>query len=189
MRVERAESVANAFREQIQHRRFSTGMEYGCGTGLLGSLLQDQFDQLFMVDSSSEMLKMLDEKLQQNDISHLKTVQIDLMSEDAPQPVDVLFSLMVLHHVEDIALMLDRWITTVNAGGVLMISDIEEEDGSYHLDGDTWHNGINSSQLSEQLATKGLINIQQTTAYTIQKDIEGVNKSFPVFLITAQKPV
>lgn len=187
MKVERAQSVAKHIMKKLTDRPYHIGMEYGCGTGLLGSIIREYFDKLIMADTSSNMLKVLDKKIELNGITNMKTVLIDLLTENIDEKVDILFSLMVLHHIKNIDLILEKWNTIIHDKGILFIADIDEENGLFHYDGETEHNGINRVQLMNKLRNIGYTHITDETAYIIKKEVNNIEKEFSVFLITATK--
>ena len=55
-RVERANAVAAAIREQVRLSQTMTALEYGCGTGLLSFALQEELGPITLADSSNGML-------------------------------------------------------------------------------------------------------------------------------------
>jgi len=70
----------------------------------------------------------------------------------------------------------------------LLISDLDKEDGSFHTDGTTdVHLGFERSELQGWAEAAGFENVSFSTAFAIQKTINGAEKTFPVFLMSAQK--
>ena len=187
MRVERAKIIAEKIINYFNGKHFQTGMDYGCGTGLLGFFLQEQFEKLYMVDSSESMLEVLRQKIKSSGITNMFVENLDLLKNNFNNKVDVLFNLMVLHHIEDIEGILQAWYNILNNQGFLIISDLEKEDGSYHADGNTVHNGIDKLELKNSLKKLGFTNIYDETGYVVTKEVNGIMRDYPIFLIIAQK--
>jgi SAM-dependent methyltransferase len=118
----------------------------------------------------------------------MKPVLINLEQEDYPEHFDIIYSQMVLHHVDDVSVILKKFFRMVNPGGYLAIADLYTEDGSFHGEGFTGYKGFDVEDLTKELAGEGFINITHHTCFTIQKITEqGTTKDFPVFLIVARK--
>lgn len=184
-RNHRANIVADKIRKHIEPGANKTAMEYGCGTGLVGLYLVDDFASLLFVDSSPEMLK----QVKQKNPAAL-TLCADLL-ESVPVnfKVDYFFSSLVQHHIKDTEDALRRFYDMLNDGGHLLIVDIDEEDGSFHakypdFDG---HNGFSHSYLVE-LARK--VGFKAATAETFYRDVkvfEGKESLYSLFILDAKK--
>jgi ubiquinone/menaquinone biosynthesis C-methylase UbiE len=187
MRVERAKTIANKILKYFNNKTFETGMDYGCGTGLLGFFLRDIFIKLYMVDTSEVMLDVLKNKIKSSQISNMFVTKLDLLKNSFDDKIDVLFNLMVLHHIENINKILFEWSNILKKNGYLIIADLEKEDGSYHADGNTIHNGIDSEQLVKNLKIIGFSNIYKDIGYTVRKEVNGKIRNYPIFLVIARK--
>lgn len=64
MRKERTQVVADAITENIPLQPEWRVMEYGAGTGALSLLLKDAVGEILMADNSSEMVKVMCEKVE-----------------------------------------------------------------------------------------------------------------------------
>ena len=186
-KVERARVVANAIREKISPDIKMTALEYGCGTGLLSFALQNNFSLITLADNSQGMLDVLREKIRNTQVEnmHPLLVQEDFGSVPDIQ-VDVIYSLLVLHHIPDTVGLIKLFYSLLKPGGFLCISDLEKEDGSFH--GPTVtniHRGFDHAQLQSQLEEAGFINIQFSHVFDVHKQVNGQDKSFPIFLLTA----
>ena len=63
MKVERAQSVADAIRRAVPLTADMSALEYGCGTGLLSFALQSHLGKITLADTSLGMLSVLTEKI------------------------------------------------------------------------------------------------------------------------------
>jgi 2-polyprenyl-3-methyl-5-hydroxy-6-metoxy-1,4-benzoquinol methylase len=188
-KVERARSVAEAIRKAVPLSAEMDALEYGCGTGLLSFALQSDLGQITLADSSQGMLDVLNAKIATAGITNMHPVRLDLSSD--PLPVaryQLTYSLMVLHHILDVKSILGKFHALLEPNGYLLIADLDKEDGSFHTDGTVdIHKGFERAGLQKWVETAGFGNINFSTAYEIKKEINGLEKSFPVFLMTARK--
>ena len=84
--------------------------------------------------------------------------------------------------------MLSKFHDLLSSDGYLLVADLDKEDGSFHTDGSTdVHLGFDRSELQQVAEDMGFGNITFSTAYEIKKKIGSEEKTFPVFLMTAQK--
>ncbi len=186
--VERSEAIAHTMERLIPLNRHMKALEFGAGTGLLSFLLADRLGEITLMDNSTEMINVTKGKIRAQEAHHLKPVLFNLELEDYPEQFDIIFTQMVMHHVDNVSVILKKFYHMTNPGGYLAIADLYSEDGSFHGDGFTGHKGFEPEVLSKELAEYGFKNITHQTCFTIQKITEqGTVKNFPVFLIVAGK--
>lgn len=185
-RVERAQNIADQLRAVIPDTEGKTAMEIGCGTGLMSFCLQDHFSKIALVDSSQGMIKVLEEKINNQRIDHFKTFHLDFLElpDDVPR-VDAIYSLLTLHHIRDYRKALKASKGRLLPGGYLCIADLEKEDGSFHahIPGYDLHNGFERDHICNILQDLALDIVHNEICYVIDSDKSGQLKSFPLFLI------
>jgi len=187
MHRDRAEAVAAEIVRQIPLDETMTAMEFGAGTGLLSFMLKDRLKEITLIDNSEGMVKVLNEKLVSAKADSLKAVKADIEHED-PQlgTFDLIYTLMVLHHVGDVETVVKKFHDMLNPGGYLAIADLYREDGSFHGDGFHGHKGFDPAALAAMLEKNGFSGIKHKKVYEIDKKIsENRSKSFDIFLMTA----
>jgi 2-polyprenyl-3-methyl-5-hydroxy-6-metoxy-1,4-benzoquinol methylase len=189
MKIARAKAVADEIIKNVQPMDKMNAMEFGSGTGQLSFMLQPFLKSVSLIDESTEMLKVADRKIKENDISNMTTRKIDILTENYDIKHDLIFTLMVLHHVKDTKAIITKFHSILNTGGYLCIADLVEEDGSFHshmpeFDG---HNGYNLKSLSNILKSAGFLIINVNICFTITKPSNSGNKEYPVFAIIAKK--
>jgi ubiquinone/menaquinone biosynthesis C-methylase UbiE len=189
MKVHRAKTVAEAIRGAIPLTQKMSALEYGCGTGLLSFALQSDLGQITLADTSQGMLDVLAEKISASGVTNMTPLRLDLSADPLPaQPFDLTYSLMTLHHIEDAKGVLKKFHALLSSGGWLCVADLDKEDGTFHTDGTTdVHLGFERSQLQSWVEDAGFADVKFSTAFEIKKKIDGVEKIFPVFLLTAKK--
>lgn len=188
-KVERARVVAEAIRRAIPLSNEMKTLEYGCGTGLLSFALQPYLGQITLADTSQGMLDVLSEKITSAGVINMHPVRLDLASDPLPaERYDLTYSLLTLHHIHDVNNILAKFRDLLEPNGYLLIADLDQEDGSFHTDGTTdVHLGFDREKLEKTVKAIGFENIKFLTAYEIKKKIGDEQKTFPIFLMTAQK--
>jgi ubiquinone/menaquinone biosynthesis C-methylase UbiE len=189
MKVDRARWVSNAIRAAVDIRPGMTALEYGCGTGLLSFFLKDDFASIILADTSEGMLEVLSDKIQASKSANMHPVRLDLALDPLPaQKFQVIYSLMVLHHIPDTKVILSKFHQVLEPGGWLVVADLDREDGSFHTDGSTdVHLGFAREELQRQVEAAGFTQVRFSTAYQIKKMIGDERRTFPVFLMTARQ--
>ena len=189
MKVERARVVADAIRAALPLSTGMTALEYGCGTGLLSFALQSDLGQITLADESQGMLDMLGEKIAAAGVTNMHPVRLDLSSGTLPaQRFDITYSLLVLHHVQDVRDMLTKFHAVLKANGILVIADLDKEDGTFHHTGISYfHDGFARGELQQMVEEAGFGDVRFSDAYVIWRKVDGVEKAFPVFLMSAGK--
>lgn len=188
-RIERAQAVAREIINTIPNLSEMSGFEYGCGTGLLSFNLQPYLKYITLGDNSDGMLMVLKEKIQNANIENMTPLNVDLTKDKMPNiKSDLAYTLMTMHHIENIDDVIKAFYTILNPGGYLFIADLEEEDGSYHEKEFVWHNGFNRKELSRIIKSNGFKIISDKICYEIIKKYNiDQERKYPVFIMIAQK--
>ncbi len=189
-RIKTAQSVAEAIRAQVELSPQMSGLDFGCGTGLLTMFMQPFLKKITAVDISAEMLKQLRLKIKTQNIANITACRLNWETEPFPgQPFDLVFSSMTLHHVADLNNLFKKFHAALKNGGSFCAADLYEEPGDFHSDHDgVAHFGFVPEILRQKLKNAGFENVRHEKIYTITKIIAGgQRKSYPVFLICAQK--
>lgn len=194
IRASLADAVSRALIAHMPVMRPLNALEFGCGTGLLTTRIAPCCTAVTAVDTSQEMLKVLDAKIASSVIPNVRTAKLDLShpgaSEELPAPFDYICSSMTLHHIPDTLPFLSMLNTLCTPGGMLAIADLDREDGLFHDDAtEKVHHGFDRRALQEMLETAGFSMVSFMTAHIIEKpNRAGRYASYPVFLFTALKP-
>jgi tRNA (cmo5U34)-methyltransferase len=189
MHLERTKAVARKLLEMVPITSNMKAMEFGAGTGLLSFYLKDRFPEITLMDSSLEMLKMAEQKMEPGDHLKFTTLFFDLEKEDYKGVLfDIIYSQMVLHHIKDIKAILRKFYHLLGPGGVLAIADLFKEDGLFHDGMADVHHGFDPAGLSLILEEQGFNPITFDPCFIIRKEISAEEiKEYPVFLLTAKK--
>ena len=188
IRIERAHAVAEGIKARVRLTPQMAAFEYGCGTGLLSFALQPYLGHITLADSSTGMLAVLQEKIAASGIRNMTPLQLDLLSD--PPPPDryqLIYTLMTLHHIAATDKVLRAFYTLLADSGYLCVADLDAEDGTFHEEEFHGHLGFDRNELSEKSRQAGFRTIGFTTVFHMIKDINGVSKDFPIFLMVAEK--
>jgi ubiquinone/menaquinone biosynthesis C-methylase UbiE len=191
MHWDRSEVISNQIKKLIPLNKQMTALEYGAGTGIASFLLKDYLKEITLMDNSSEMVRIINEKIKTTNVRNLKTLNFDLEHADyIGGKFDLIFTQMVFHHVTDIENIINKFYNLLNPGGHLAIADLYPEDGSFHGKGFTGHKGFDPAELSGLLLKHGFQNISHRKCYVINKKISDIEtKQFDVFLLIANRDI
>ena len=183
-KVERARLVAEAILAQAGPLSAARALEVGCGTGLLGFALQPHLGHLTLADASPGMLAVLREKIAASGAANMTPLALDLAADPLPgDRFDLLCTLMTLHHLADTDAALARFHALLAPGGLLCISDLDLEDGSFHGPEADVHRGFGREDLAGRLVRAGFRDPRFSTPFTIDRD----GRSYPAFLVLADR--
>ncbi|HUX94822.1 MAG TPA: class I SAM-dependent methyltransferase [Bacteroidales bacterium] len=190
MHWDRSAAIAGEIMKHIPLKPWFKTMEYGAGTGILSFILKDHLNEILLLDNSSGMIKQADEKIRATATKNIRTRLFDLEHSDLDgEKFDLIYTLMVLHHVDDVASIIKRFRKLLNPGGFLAIADLYEEDGSFHGEGFTGHKGFNLDNLTSLVSDAGFLDISHRKCFIIKRTTEeNKTKEFDVFLLTAVIP-
>lgn len=188
-KVERAYTVADAIRKSVPLTTDMSALEYGCGTGLLSFALQADLGPITLADTSQGMLDVLAEKIAAAGVTNMRPVKLDLATDPLPaERYALTYSLLTLHHVRDTLDILRKFHALLEPGGILLVADLDKEDGTFHTDGTTdVHLGFARAELQRQAKAAGFGEVAFTTAVVLHKKVDNVEKEFPIFLMSARK--
>ena len=184
----RSEAVAEALLQMIPVHAGMKAMEYGSGTALLSFAHKDKFAEITLMDNSHEMTQVTVEKIEENHITNMTPLFFDLEHQDFDGRFDIIYSQMVMHHVNDIDAMLVKFHSLLNPGGYLAIADLYAEDGSFHGEGFSGHLGFDVDELANKLKVIDFEDVKNQQCFVIAKtENDGTGKEYPVFMLTGMK--
>jgi ubiquinone/menaquinone biosynthesis C-methylase UbiE len=190
MHWERSKAITEEIKRRFQLNNQMKALEFGAGTGIASFLLRDFVKEITLIDNSSEMVKVIREKIKATKVTNLTVMKFDLEHNNMKGNArfDLIFTQMVLHHVNDIDAIIKKFDRMLNPGGHLAIADLYEEDGSFHGEGFTGHNGFDPEDLSAMLKNYKFRDINHNSCFIIDREIsETETRNYPVFLLTASR--
>ena len=186
---ERSKAVANKIIKLIPLNKEMSALEYGAGTGITSFLLKDYLNEITLMDNSSEMVRVMNEKIKSSKVKNIKTLNFNLETDEYKDgKFDLIFTQMVLHHVHDIKKIISTFHHLLNPKSYLVIADLYEEDGSFHGEDFTGHKGFNIDSLSDILREERFTYLSQETCFVIDRKVsENESKQFEMFIMTAKR--
>ena len=187
-KVDRARLVAEAIARDVPDLARRSVLDYGAGTGLLGFHLLLHASRITFADVSKGMLAVVEEKIAKMNATNVDAVLLDL-TRDPPPPgrFGLLATLMALHHVPDVDGILKAFHSTLEPGGVLCISDLDREDGSFHGPGVEVHPGFDRPALEGRIRAAGFGPVRFSTPCDVRKEVGGQVRTYPIFLAIAAR--
>jgi len=191
-KTERAIIIAKEMTDFIQPNNTMNAFEFGCGTGLLSYQLKDSFKTITLADTSEGMIKVLQEKIANENIKNFKPLLADLLEDGFAvneNEYNVIYTLMTLHHILNIDKILAIFNAMLKTGGYLCIADLVQEDGSFHTNvpGFDGHNGFDREKLSAVLSNHGFKVAYNEISLEIEKEFDKKIRKYPLFLMICKK--
>ncbi|CAH2030978.1 class I SAM-dependent methyltransferase [Trichlorobacter ammonificans] len=184
-RVRLAGDIATAIQARLPVSKGWHAMDLGCGTGLLTLQLAPLVRDIVGVDGSRGMLEKLDEKVRAAGCSNVRTLYCDLERDELPEGTfDLITAAMLLHHIPDVAQLIDALRRRLQPGGWLALADLDQEDGSFHEDATgVFHNGFSRECLLALLSDAGFGEVTVAPAAEVVKG----ERHYPVLLAVGRR--
>jgi ubiquinone/menaquinone biosynthesis C-methylase UbiE len=186
IRVENAKNTASSIINKIDKKSNLEILDIGCGTGLLSVCFVDIASSILAVDNSQSMLDEFNNKISSSDnLNSIKTQKCDITSYDfKDKKFDLIISNMTFHHIKDIESVIEKLSKNLKSGGYLAIADLESEDGDFHGRGNEGveHFGFDKIDIFN-IFSKYFYDATVESIFTITKDVDGVKKDYPIFLV------
>jgi ubiquinone/menaquinone biosynthesis C-methylase UbiE len=191
VKIERAKKFAERIISSLPENNSIIAMEFGSGTGQVSLFLHKQFRHIYLIDSSPGMIDVLKNNIRQRNIQNMEPLLKDVMKESIDlSDIDVIYTLMTLHHIEDLNHILNVFRSILKPGGFLLIGDLEKEDGSFHDHAHDFrgHHGFEKDELKKLLEKNGFNETDYRKFFKLTKKFEnGGLKEFPLFFMAARK--
>ncbi len=182
-RIQIAKVSSNAIREYLVDTRDKNAIDFGCGTGLVGMNLLNNFYSILFLDTSQNMLNQIKQKILSSNIQNAATLCFDFEKDNLLDlHADYIFMAQVLLHINDVELVLSRLYEVLNENGHLLIVDFDKNE---KIVSDMVHNGFDQIELIDSMTKIGYRDIQSKTFYTGSKIFMGHDAS--LFILDSQK--
>lgn len=182
-RVQIAKVSSDAIREYLVDAKNKHAIDFGCGTGLVGMNLLNDFQSILFLDTSRNMIHQLKQKISRSNIQNADTLCFDFEQESLSDlDVDYIFMAQVLLHIKDVELVLSRLYDVLKAGGHLLIVDFDKNE---EIVSEMVHNGFDQAKLSDLMAKIGYREIQSKTFYAGSNIF--MNHDASLFILDSQK--
>lgn len=182
-RIQIAKVSSDAIRNYLVDAKNKNAIDFGCGTGLVGMNLLNEFNSMLFLDTSQNMINQIKQKITDFNIKNVDTLCFDIEKESlSGLHVDYIFMAQVLLHIQEVELVLSRLFDVLNEGGHLLIVDFNKNE---KIVSDIVHNGFNPEDLTDIMTKIGYRDIQFKTFYTGSKIFMGHDAS--MFILDSKK--
>jgi ubiquinone/menaquinone biosynthesis C-methylase UbiE len=189
-KVKRANIFSQEIVEFIHPDGSMKAIDFGCGTGLLSFALRNNFGLIKLIDNSPGMIRVLEEKIKENKIKNFQPLCADPMVDTLNlKDFDIVYSSMTIHHIHDLVKIMNIFNSSLKMGGYLCIADLVTEDGTFHSEHQEFigHLGFNKEKFCLVLEENGFEIVYYKIVFEIEKDVDGKNKKYPLFLVIGKK--
>lgn len=188
-RVYRTQKVARALLAALQPAGTERALEVGAGTGVATMIVAPRFKEVTALDPMPGMLGILREKLARRPQTPVRIVQGRAPEQIPGDTYDVVYSVLLMHHIADVPALLQGIAPHVKAGGRIAIADLDTEDGSFHYEQEgVCHHGFDRGEFGGWLNAAGFAAPAFSTAFTVRRaDEHDVVTEYPIFLAIAQR--
>lgn len=182
-RIRMAKISSDAIREYIVDAKSKKAADFGCGTGLVGLNLLNEFHSMLFLDASPNMISQIKQKTFDLHIQHADTLCINVEKDRLPDlGMDYIFMAQVLLHINDVELVLSKLYDALNEGGHLLIVDFNKNE---NVVSNVVHNGFSQAELADRMRSIGYKDIQSKTFFTGRKLFMGHDAS--MFILSSSK--
>ncbi|KOS59874.1 class I SAM-dependent methyltransferase [Lysinibacillus agricola] len=182
-RIQIAKVSSDAVRNYLVDAKSKNAIDFGCGTGLVGMNLLNEFNSMLFLDTSPNMVNQIKQKVTNFNIQNVDTLCFDIEKESIPDVhADYIFMAQVLLHIHDVELVLSRLFDVLDEGGHLLIVDFNKNE---KIVSDIVHNGFNPEELTDIMTKIGYRDIRFKTFYTGNKIFMGQDAS--MFILDSKK--
>lgn len=184
-RIQIAKVSSDAIQEYLVDTKGKNAIDFGCGTGLVGMNLLNDFNSILFLDTSQNMINQIKQKFSGSNIQNASTLCFDFEKDSRSDlHADYIFMVQVLLHISDAELVLSRLYEVLNEGGHLLIVDFNKNE---KIVSDMVHHGFYQIELANIMTKIGYKNVQSKTFYTGSKIFMGQDAS--MFILDSQKKV
>ncbi|MFT4006683.1 MAG: class I SAM-dependent methyltransferase [Lacrimispora sp.] len=182
-RIQIAKVSADAIREYLIDTKNKNAIDFGCGTGLVGMNLLNDFNSVLFLDTSQNMINQIKQKISDSKAGNAAVLCFDFEKNNISDlHADYIFMAQVLLHIKDVESVLSRLYQVLNENGHLLITDFDKNE---KVASDMVHNGFDQMELANRMAKIGYRNIQSKTFYTGSKIFMGQDAS--MFILDSLK--
>ena len=177
---------ANAISVEIEsYLGFKTGnvMEFGCRTGLIAFNLKNKVNELFLIDTSNEMIQALNHKLKRKTEEKITVHSDAILDANFNKEFDVIYVSLALQHMEDIQNFINQLSGYLKKNGKLIIVDFLPNKKRKNLE----YQGLAIDEISKMLEAAGLTEVMGRKFYSSYQRLNGYSHPYSLFSCIGQK--
>lgn len=157
-------------------------VDYGSGSGLVSLELTDLVDSILLVDSSKQALQDATDKIMARGITNCEVLYSDFTRDMPELKADIVLLSLVLLHIPDTKLILQKLFSILPNDGQLIIVDFDKNDQVNHP---KIHSGFSHNELNSILAEVGFTSTTCKTFYHGKQIF--ANQDASMFIATSRK--
>ncbi len=182
-RQDMTKAISKAIKEHVSLKNKDI-LDYGCGTGLLAFSISDEAKSVVGMDSSFGMIEVFNQKVENFGFENIKAIFFNIEKEDLPSlKYDIIVTSMTLHHIKSPTIFFEKCKKALKPNGYLCITDLDEENGSFHQkNDDVYHFGFSKKEVKEFYENSGFKLSFIENIHTINRE----NGDFQIFLSIGQ---
>ncbi|GAB3580761.1 class I SAM-dependent methyltransferase [Calidifontibacter terrae] len=189
--ADRARSVAAVLRSTLPLRTDMRALEIGGGTGLLARALVDDVDTVVVTDVAPGMVEAARSALDDPRYDGWSARHYDVEHDPLPpERYDLVLGLLTLHHMGDVAAVVERCVQLLADGGRLALVDLDHDpEGAFHAHAHDFdgHNGFPRDVVRGWFEQAGLTDVTVGDAGAVTKDGDHGPVDFPMFVATGRR--
>lgn len=182
-RIRVAKVISDAIRAQLVDTKTKSAVDFGCGTGLVGLNLLNEFRSILFLDASQNMTDQVNQKISDMKAQNAQTLCFDFEKGSLPDlHTDYIFMAQVLLHIADYRPVLDKLYDVLNPGGHLIIIDFDRNE---KVKSEMVHNGFDQDMLAAEMMNVGYESVASKTFFYGSNIFMGQDAS--LFILNAKK--
>ena len=192
--VSLAKETTDLIKKEINLSKDAIILDFGAGTGLLGLNFINEVSHVIFEDVSNGMLDYLQYKCDTQGIKNY-TIFNGVMEEfKSDKKVDLIMAGMVLHHVEDLKSLFNKFLELLKPKGYLCITDLKKDAPMFNIGGHKHHHvmphrGFDPEELCKDIKSWGFFKTEiKSVSSIIFKGDNGEKVVSERFMIIAQGP-
>ena len=184
---------SNAISVEVEsYLSFKTGtmMEFGCTTGLIGFQLKNKVNELFLVDSSKEMIELVNHKIEKKSGMNITALHEEMLYADFHKEFDVIYVPLSLHHNKDVQNIVNILVDFLKKNGKFIVIDLLNDKRNLQKNGEKFEENIGFSieEITQILENSGLVEVIGRKFYSSYKRTNESSQPYSLFSIIGQKP-